>query len=137
MNKAVPPNILLVEPVTLLRRTVALTIRSLGLAAITEAATYPVARQEAGRRTFDGAVIAVDAATAGEVCEGLTLLQRIRSGKSASAPSIPVAVLVEACDATLLQVLRDCKVNRVLIKPFRARDVIDTVGAMTKPARPA
>lgn len=135
VNKTAPPDVLLVEPVTLLRRTVSLTIRSLGLAAITEAATYPTAREFCGVRPFAGAVIAVDLPAAGGVCEGLSLVQRIRSGESASAASMPIAVLVEACNAELLQVLRGCGVSRVLIKPFRARDVIDTIGAMARQAQ--
>lgn len=132
-----PLDILLVEPSTLLRRTVALTIRSLGLAAITEAATYPAGREVCARRPFQGAVVALDADTADGVCEGLSLVQRIRAGASASSPSIPVAVLVDACDAERLQVLRSCGVSRILIKPFRARDVIDTIDAMAKKAAAA
>lgn len=136
-NKAAAPmDILLVEPATLLRRTVSLTIRSLGMAAITEAATYPTARDVCEVRRFAGAVIAVDLPSTGTVCEGLSLMQRIRSGESASAASVPIAVLVEACNAELLQVLRECGVSRVLIKPFRARDVIDTIGAMARVAQP-
>lgn len=132
MPSSAPIDVLLVEPTTLLRRTVALTIRSLGLAEITEAATYPAGREISGRRAFQGAVVAVDTGNEQGVCEGLSLVQRIRAGDSACAPSIPVAVLVDACNAELLQVLRSCGVSRILIKPFRARDVIDTIGAMAK-----
>lgn len=126
-------NILLVEPTNLLRRTVALTVRSLGTAEVTEAAAYPTARQFCERRRFDGAVIALEWPLPADSCEGLTLIQQIRHGQGASAPSIPIAVLVDSCNAELLQVLRACEVKRILIKPFRVRDVIDTIDGMRAP----
>jgi CheY-like chemotaxis protein len=133
MTKAPPADILLFEPATLLRRTVSLTVRSLAIANLTEAATYGSAHEVCERRRFDGAVIAIDARQEdGAGCDGLALLQRIRDGKYASPTSIPVAVLVESCDANLLQILMANGVKRILIKPFRARDVIDTIGAMRK-----
>jgi len=37
---------------------------------------------------------------------------------------------VESCTAETLQLLRSCGIARILIKPFRVRDVIDTIDAM-------
>jgi AmiR/NasT family two-component response regulator len=48
---------------------------------------------------------------------------------------MPVAVLVESCNNELLQVLRSCGISRILIKPFRVRDVIETVETMKAQAR--
>lgn len=128
-------NILLVEPANLLRRTVAMTVRSIGAAEVTEAATYPSAQGFCERRRFDGAVIAVDWPLPLDACKGLALIQQIRHGQGPSAASIPIAVLVESCTAELLQVLRACDVKRILIKPFRVRDVIDTIDGMREPVR--
>jgi CheY-like chemotaxis protein len=122
--------ILLVEPEHLLRRTVALTLRSLGTAEITEAATYPAAHALCAQRGFDGAVIALDSSSAQEPYPGLTLVQQVRAGTSASMPSIPIAMLVESCTTDTIALLRSCGVGRILIKPFRVRDVIDTIAAM-------
>ena len=47
------------------------------------------------------------------------------------------AVWMGSCDAELLGVLRGCGISRVLIKPFRVRDVIDTIGGMRERARSA
>lgn len=127
-------NILLVEPANLLRRTVALTVRSLGSAEVTEAAAYPTAHQFCERRRFDGAVIAVEWPLPVDSCKGLALIQQIRHGQGPSAPSIPIAVLVDSCNAELLEVLRACEVKRILIKPFRVRDVIDTIDKMREAA---
>lgn len=128
-------DILLVEPVNLLRRTVALTVRSLGTAEVTESPTYQGARQLCERRRFDGAVIALEWPLPADSCGGLTLIQQIRHGQGPSAASIPIAVLVDSCNAELLQVLRACDVKRILIKPFRVRDVVDTIDTMCQPAK--
>ncbi|RZA36908.1 MAG: response regulator [Lysobacteraceae bacterium] len=130
MPSAASFEILLVEPSNLLRRTVALTVRGLGTAEVTEAATYPTAQQFCALRRFDAAVIAVEWPLPLESCAGLALIQQIRMGQGASIPSIPIAVLVDSCNAELLQVLRSCSISRILIKPFRVRDVIDTIAGM-------
>jgi len=122
--------VLLVEPGHLLRRTVSLTLRSLNTAEVTESATYQTAQSLCERRAFDAAVIAVEWPLPLEAYRGLTLIQQIRSGESACAASMPVAVMVEACTGELLEVLRACGISRVLIKPFRVRDVVDTIERM-------
>ena len=130
MNSAASFNVLLVEPVNLLRRTVTLTLRSLGTAEVTEAATYPTAHQLCDRRRFDGAVIALEWPQTNDAHRGLTLIQQIRSGECACPASMPIAVLVESCNTELLQILRSCGISRILIKPFRVRDVIETIDGM-------
>jgi CheY-like chemotaxis protein len=134
MNKAAALKVLLVEPANLLRRSVAITVGSLGTAEVTEAATYATAEQLCERQRFNGAVVALDWPPESGVCRGLSLIQRIRAGDSPSAPSIPIAALVDSCNAELLQVLRACGISRILIKPFRVRDVIDTIDGMRAPA---
>lgn len=137
MNKDKPFGILLVEPSNLLRRTVSLTVRSLGTADVTEAATYQTAQQVCELRRFDGAVIALERPPQGDTCEGLTLVHQIRLGRCASPADIPIAVLVGSCDTTLLQLLRASDISRILIKPFRVRDVIDTIDGMRERAHGA
>lgn len=127
--------LLLVEPANLLRRTVALTLRSLGTADVTEAATYESAHQLCERRAFDGAVIAVEWPLPNGWHGGLTLIQQVRMGECVCPASMPIAVLVEACDSELLQILRSRGISRILIKPFRVRDVVDTVDGMKELAR--
>ncbi|MFC5461501.1 response regulator [Massilia niabensis] len=122
--------ILLVEPANLLRRTVSLTMRSLGTAEVTEAATYATAFQTCQVRRFDGAIIAVDWPSVGGTCKGLALIHQIRTGQCAIGRSAPISVLVEVCDNELLGMLRADKITRILIKPFRVRDVIDTIDTM-------
>ncbi|MCC2956597.1 response regulator [Massilia sp. IC2-477] len=135
MHKPGAFNLLLVEPANLLRRTVSLTLRDLGAADVTETATYPTAHQMCELRRFDGLVIALEWPEPSDALRGLTLIQQIRSGKGACPATIPIAVLVESANAELIQVLRSCGVSRILIKPFRVRDVIETVENMKGLAR--
>ncbi len=118
-------DMLLVEPETLLRRTVALTARSLGMAQVHEAASTAQAQRLLKAQAFHGVVIAIDA-TPGDAVGPLDLVDELRRGGTRSAPSVPIAVMVEQCDAALLMALRERGVARIILKPFRARELLDT-----------
>lgn len=123
---AVRKPMLLVEPETMLRRTVALTARSLGLADIQEAASCTIASQMLRQQSFSGAIIAIDSGDAHD----LSLLDQIREGDSASNRALPIAVLADNCTGPLLEALRRRDVSRVILKPFRARILLDAFSAL-------
>jgi len=129
--KPLPPRpMLLMEPEDMLRRTVSLTARSLGMAEIHEAASPGKARQLLREQRFHGVVLAID-------CGGIhdfSLLDQVRQGKTASSPAIPIAVLAERCDAALMEALRERDVNRIILKPFRARVLLDTFAVLSAAA---
>lgn len=131
MSKAAPV-MLLVEPATLLRRTVSLTARTLGVAHVHEAASYLLATRLLKEQAFDGALIAIDGAPGGENEHALALLDEVRGGNTASKAGMPIAVMVGQCDATLLGALQARGVSRILIKPFRARNLIDAFADLGK-----
>jgi CheY-like chemotaxis protein len=120
---------LLVEPATLLRRTVALTARSLGLATVHEAASHALALRLLKGQAFDGALIAIGDMRGEDGASAIGLLDQVRSGGTASAVSMPIAVMVDQCDAATLAALRARGVSKVLLKPFKARHLIDTFTA--------
>jgi CheY-like chemotaxis protein len=121
MSTAPLPEVLLVEPETLLRRTVSLTVRTLGTARISESSDYMLATRMLAAQRYDGAVIAL--------AEGaLEVIDRIRCGETLCTHDIPIAVMVGHCDAALLDILQHRQVQRIILKPFRAREVIDTIG---------
>lgn len=132
-------HILLVEPEALLRRTVAMTARSLGLSQVHEAATVDAARRMLRARTYHGAVIAVDCVgRGGERRYDLSLVDELRAAGSANG-AVPIAIMAEQATAELLHELRDRKISRVILKPFRAKVLLETIehfGAAGKP-RPA
>jgi DNA-binding NtrC family response regulator len=118
-------DMLLLEEQTLLRKTVSLTARSMGMGRVHEAATVQAAERMLSERAFQGAVISID-------CEGvhnLALLDKVRSGQSASAAEIPIAVMVDQATAELMRELRERKVSRVILKPFRAKVLLEAFEA--------
>jgi CheY-like chemotaxis protein len=119
---------LLVEPEPMLRRTVALTARSLGLAQIEEAGNNALARQLLSQQKFDGAVIDIECGDAYD----LALLDQVRQGRSISKSGIPIAVLASRVDPPLLQALRERGVSRIIVKPFRARVLLDAFAALAE-----
>ena len=124
-SAAAAPTLLLLEPYFVLRRTVASVVQSLQLARITEAPSLSVAHGLAANQRFDAFVLAL-----GEKRDELTLLRQLRAGHTVSAPSAPVAVMIETCDAELVRALRELGVMRVMLKPFKVKTIADTIGQM-------
>lgn len=136
-------DLLLVEPVALLRRTVCLTARQLGLGDVHEAANDASALKLLYGKRFHGAIIALDkpvvpkaAAETSEdgkplpeapaVCQQLKLIDAVRSGLSACSRDMPIAVMVEELTPQLVAELTERDVERVILKPIRARELLDT-----------
>lgn len=119
-------NMLLVEEQPLLRKTVSMTARSLGMAAVHEAATAEAAEKLLKEKSFEGAVISLECGAFGGAEHNFTLLDRVRGGMSASDAGIPIAVMVDRPTAQLMQELRSRDISRVIVKPFRAKVLLDT-----------
>jgi CheY-like chemotaxis protein len=123
---------LLLEADALLRRTVMLTARSLGTADVHEASSPGVARRMLRDWAFRGAVIALDFGDKRYDQYDLTLIDQIRYDESTAHRDMPIAVMLERCDATLLKELRDREVSRIILKPFRARTLLDTLAEFAR-----
>lgn len=121
-------HMLLVEPETLLRRTVSLTARSLGLGMVHEAASVEAARRELGQRHFDGAVIAVECVESqGERRYDMTLVELIRQGLTISDADMPIAIMADRATAELVKELQGRGISRVILKPFRAKVLLEAI----------
>jgi CheY-like chemotaxis protein len=87
-------------------------------------------------RAFHGAVIAVDCVgRGGERRYDLSLVDELRAGGAANG-TIPIAIMAEQATAELLHELRDRRISRVILKPFRAKVLLETIeqfGAAGKP----
>lgn len=117
---------LLMESETLLRRTVSLTARTLGLGRVNEASSQAMAMQLLNEQSFRGLVIALDFGHRQYESYDFTLIDQVRAGDTASDQNIPIAVLMSRCDTLLLEALRERDVTRIILKPFRARVLLDT-----------
>jgi CheY-like chemotaxis protein len=125
-------NMLLVEEQPLLRKTVSMTARSLGLGTVHEAATVQSAERMLRERAFQGAVISIDCGAQGGCHYTLELLDKVRNGLSASDASIPIAVMVDQATADLMRELRERHVSRVILKPFRAKILLEAFAQMAQ-----
>lgn len=127
MNEATAKhvNMLLVEEQPLLRKTVSMTARSLGIGTVHEAASMQAAERMLRERSFQGAVISIDCGAQPGCHYNLELLDKVRNGMSASDAAIPIAVMVDQATADLMRELRDRRISRVILKPFRAKILLE------------
>jgi len=121
-------HILLVEPEALLRRTVSMTARSLGISQVHEAASTDMALRMARQRRFQGAVIAVDCVGSGSGRRyDLSLIDQLRADETADGRAMPIAILADQATPELLAELRERRISRVILKPFRAKVLLETI----------
>jgi CheY-like chemotaxis protein len=121
-------HILLVEPETLLRRTVSMTARSLGISQVHEAASTDMALRMVRQRRFQGAVIAVEClGSGGGRRYDLSLIDLLRADEGPDEQAMPIAILADQATPELLAELRERRISRVILKPFRAKVLLETI----------
>lgn len=113
---------LLLEPDTLLRRTVALTARSLSMGDVREATRVEEARSQMRSTRFKAALLALET---GDGMLDLSLLDDWQATQGAQGGA--VAVLLKSVTPALLAELSGRGVKRIIVKPFRARVLLDTL----------
>jgi len=132
------PRILLVEPQFVLRRTIAMVARDLGMLDFHEASSVGRARTLLAAEAYAGLVLDLS-----EGAPALALLQALRQGQLATLPSVWAIALStsgQAVDTARLQALG---VARALDKPVRISDLLDAIaqvqsqGACSAGGRPA
>lgn len=122
-----PPThwMLVVEPDSVVRSTVASVVRELELAQVHQAASVPLGTQVLSETAVDALVLSL-----ADTDAALELLTRLRAGELASKPDIAVVVLASACDGPLALRLKQLEVRRLLLTPFKIRDVVQTLEAL-------
>jgi CheY-like chemotaxis protein len=126
-----PLALLLVEPDSMMRRTVASVARSMGLGDIREASSLDAAQALLHARAFDGVVVAL-----ADDGGGLDLLRDIRQGTFETARDCPAIALVGHCDPGRVQALGALRVQRVILKPFKVKTVLDSIAQLGRAPRP-
>lgn len=121
--------LLLLEPQFVLRRTVSVMARDLGLAEVQEATNATAAEKLLFERRFNALLIALD-----DDGESLDLLRRLRAGNTSQAPDLPVAATASACDIELATRLKQLDVSRLLLKPFKVRSMLEAISALSAPS---
>ncbi len=132
MHNAPTRIMLVVEPDGVTRSTIAAVVRELDLAQVHQASSISMGTQMLMDLVVDALVLSLadnDAA--------LDLLIRLRAGEFPSKAGIPVVVMAKACDGALALRLKELVVSRLLLSPFRIRDVVQTLEALVPDSSPA
>jgi DNA-binding response OmpR family regulator len=116
------PRVLLIESDGLVRGTVASVCRDLRIARVRQEITIASAEQRLHSETPNGLLISL-----GEGEVALDFLTRLRAGAFRCDADLPVAAMAREGDAALVIRLKELDVRRLLLQPFRLRDVIHTL----------
>lgn len=116
------PRILLVEPQFVLRRTMVMVARDLGIVDFHEASNVGRARALLAADAFDGLVLDLQ-----EGLAAMELLKDLRQGKFATPQDARVYVLAAATEALDDRGLESLGVARMLRKPVRISALLDAI----------
>lgn len=115
------PQLLLIEPDRMVRSTVSSVCRGLDLAQVHQAASLSIGQQMLQAQRMDAVLISL---AEGE--PALSLLARLRAARA----RLPMAVMAASADAEVVQRLKALGIRRLLLQPFKIRDVVMTVEAL-------
>jgi hypothetical protein len=102
-----------------------------------EASSTALARGMLKARAYCGMILALDPGPKMQPAYDFSLIDEVRARQTACPDDMPVAVMVERCDADLAQALRRRDVSRIILKPFRARVILELVSEFSGLARRA
>lgn len=123
------PNILLVEKNHMVGSVIALTARQLNLATVRKAASINNAQHYLGSEDFAGLITTLD-----DEAADLKFLYELRNASYKASPDMPIVIITPSCDEELAERLKILQVSRILLKPFKVRDVISTIEMVSRPA---
>ena len=129
-----PLPLLLSEPGALMRQTVALTVGSVGVGPVFQAATVRAAQELMQQRVFGALILSLDPGT-DEDDDGsaaIGLLTMLRAGETLSPRELSVVVTASSCSRERIEALKALGVDRVLLKPFKARLLIETLTGLSE-----
>ncbi|EHL21948.1 hypothetical protein KYG_15105 [Acidovorax sp. NO-1] len=116
-------DILLIEPSSLTGSIIVATARQLNLPAVRQVNSVRMAQQRLVHQDFAAVIVSIDE----QQQEAINLLEQVRNDALAISASVPVAVITAQVDASTAIKMKALQVRRVLIKPFKVRDVIATI----------
>ena len=129
---AMLPRILLVEPQFVLRRTMVMVARDLGMVDFHEASSVGRARALLGTGAYEGLVLDLQ-----EGPQALELLGELRQGRFATPRDARVVVLAGGGSPVDAERLQGLDVARVLGKPVRISELLDAVVGVQEEGAPA
>ena len=124
-SASVHPPILLLEPSSLTASIIVSTARQLNLPTVRQVSRVRTAQQHLMAQGFSGVIVSLD-----EANEVVALLEQVRDARFAVDAQVPVAVTTAQVDASTAVKMKALQVRRVLLKPFKVREVIATIGLL-------
>ncbi|SEK86714.1 Response regulator receiver domain-containing protein [Roseateles sp. YR242] len=125
--------LLLVDPHSLFRRTVALVARQLQVAEVHECSSHDAAQRLLEFQPMDGLLVDI-----GGGLDALALVQSVRAGALRCPPAMPIALTAEACDVATAQLYKELEIRRIMLKPFKVKtalEVIQDLAGLGPPSR--
>ena len=122
--------LLLVDPHSLFRRTVAMVARELDLAEVREASSHETAQRLLETQRFDALMLDI-----GDGLSAVGIVQGVRGGSMSCEATLPIALTAESCDLATLALFKELQVRRIMLKPFKVKTVLEVVASLTQPAR--
>ncbi|WP_139019290.1 response regulator [Acidovorax sp. NO-1] len=129
---AMLPRILLVEPQFVLRRTMVMVARDLGMVDFHEASSVGRARALLATGAYEGLVLDLQ-----EGPQALELLSELRQGRFATPRDARVVALAGGGSPVDAERLQGLDVVRVLDKPVRISELLDAVVGVQEEGAPA
>ena len=129
---AMLPRILLVEPQFVLRRTMVMVARDLGMVDFQEASSVGRARALLATDAYEGVVLDLQ-----EGPQALELLSELRQGRFATPRDTRVVVLAGGGSQVDTERLHGLGVARVLGKPVHISELLDAVAGVQEEGAPA
>lgn len=123
---ALDHEILLVEQSAMVGSIIVSTARQLGLQPVRLVSNVRAAQRLMEIQAFDGLITSLDNEE-----ETLQLIQNVRNGVTVCAVETPVAITTAQCDARLAERIKALNVRRILLKPFKIRDLVLTIEILT------
>ena len=123
-----PRDILLVEPSSLTGSIIVATARQLNLPPVRQVNSVRMAQQRLVHQDFGGIIVSLE-----EQQKAVALLEQVRNNALAVNADVPVAVTTTQVDASTAVQMKALQVRRVLLKPFKVRDVIATIEMLKSP----
>ena len=129
MSDARNGRILLVEPSSLAGSIIVATARQLDLFAVHLVSSVHSAETWLGKEPFSGVIVSLE-----EDRDAVHLIEKIRHAQFPTVqPKVPVAAITSSINASLALEMKVLDVRRVLLKPFKVRDVITTIQMLQQP----
>jgi hypothetical protein len=123
----VTQEMLLVEENSMIGSIILSTARQLQLRPVRLVTSCKSAQLFLENQMFCGLITYLDEAGA-----ALDIIHQVRLGQLRCAANMPVAVTTAQCDAPMANRIKALEVQRILLKPFKIRDLITTIQTLVE-----